>query len=184
MAKQLDLFFGTAENPPGINAEVVTGLPVAATRAMPKPETKEETAALTVMTMEAVASQWNLSEAFKKVVSNKGAPGPDRQTIVDVREHLGELIPELHVALLTGAYEPGEIRRVWLPHGLTRLVADNEVWAFPTWWTGLCNRLYCKYLARSSNRSSTQAATGFDRGTVATRLSRRPRSTWPKGMST
>lgn len=115
MAKQLDLFFGTAENPQGINAEVVAGLPEAATCAMPKPETKGKTAAPTVMTMEAVASQWNLSEAFKKVASNKGAPGPDRQTIVDVHEHIGELIPELHVALLTGAYEPGEIRRVWLP---------------------------------------------------------------------
>lgn len=184
MAKQLDLFCGTAENPQGINAEVAAGLPVAATCAMPKPETKEETVAPTVMTMEDVARKENLVKAFKKVASNKGAPGADRQTIVDVREHIGELIPELQVALLTGAYEPGEIRRVWLPHGLRRKVAGNVVWAFPTWWTGLCNRPYYKYLARSTNRLSMPAATGSGLGEVATRLSLKPHSIWRKGMST
>jgi group II intron reverse transcriptase/maturase len=49
------------------------------------------------------------------VASNKGAPGPDRQSVTQVHEHWAELEPELRVALLKGTYEPGSIRRVWIP---------------------------------------------------------------------
>jgi group II intron reverse transcriptase/maturase len=56
-----------------------------------------------------------LTCSFDKVASNKGAPGPDRQSIDLVREHWVELEPELHTALLKGTYEPGNIRRVWIP---------------------------------------------------------------------
>jgi retron-type reverse transcriptase len=56
-----------------------------------------------------------LREAFAQVASNHGAPGPDRQTIDQVREHLEELLPQLQTALLEGTYEPGNIQRVWIP---------------------------------------------------------------------
>jgi group II intron reverse transcriptase/maturase len=56
-----------------------------------------------------------LEEAFQNVASNKGAPGPDRQTIDMVREHLDDLVPRLTKALLEETYEPGNIRRVWIP---------------------------------------------------------------------
>jgi len=56
-----------------------------------------------------------LEEAFDKVAANKGAPGPDRQTIEQVRKHLPKALPKLRAALLTGTYQPGEIRRVWIP---------------------------------------------------------------------
>lgn len=56
-----------------------------------------------------------LAEAFEKVASNQGAPGPDGETIDRVHEHLGDLLPELSDALRTGTYTPGEIRRVWIP---------------------------------------------------------------------
>jgi RNA-directed DNA polymerase len=36
-----------------------------------------------------------LEEAFEKVAANRGAPGPDRQSVEYVREHLQELMPEL-----------------------------------------------------------------------------------------
>ena len=32
-----------------------------------------------------------------------------------MREHLGEVVPELAKALWAGTYEPGHIRRVWIP---------------------------------------------------------------------
>jgi hypothetical protein len=67
------------------------------------------------MTMEEVASEENLRMAFQQVASNKGAPGPDRQSVVEVREHLDELLPALHGELLNGNYQPGNIRRVWIP---------------------------------------------------------------------
>jgi group II intron reverse transcriptase/maturase len=64
--------------------------------------------------MEAVASWDNLIGAFEHVAANQGAPGPDRQTIREVRKHLPEILPRLQTELLRGLYEPGMIRRVWI----------------------------------------------------------------------
>jgi group II intron reverse transcriptase/maturase len=113
--KQLDLFSGTAENL-GAQAERPddeAGRPprCPATRAEPKPGNNDEEA--TSATMEGVTSQ--LREALQKVASNRGAPGPDGQSIDEVREHLEEILPELSASLLTGTYQPGNIRRVWIP---------------------------------------------------------------------
>lgn len=108
---QLGLCFGTAEIPQGTVGEAAMGLPVAATRAEPKPRHKEQRA--TSATMEEVCER--LTYALDNVASNKGAPGPDRQRIEQVREHWSELEPVLRAALLEEAYEPGNIRRVWIP---------------------------------------------------------------------
>jgi group II intron reverse transcriptase/maturase len=56
-----------------------------------------------------------LEEAFGHVAANKGAPGPDRQTIEYVHEHLPTVLAKLRRALLDGSYQPGDIRRVWIP---------------------------------------------------------------------
>jgi group II intron reverse transcriptase/maturase len=56
-----------------------------------------------------------LEEAFEKVATNQGAPGPDRQSVEYVREHLQDLMPKLRASMLKGSYRPGEIRRVWIP---------------------------------------------------------------------
>jgi RNA-directed DNA polymerase len=56
-----------------------------------------------------------LEEAFENVARNQGAPGPDRQSIDCVREHLPELLPMLRKSLLKESYRPGDIRRVWIP---------------------------------------------------------------------
>ncbi len=58
-----------------------------------------------------------LREAFAKVAANKGAPGPDRQTIEDVQQHWPKVAAKLLRTLLDGTYRPGEIRRVWIPKG-------------------------------------------------------------------
>jgi group II intron reverse transcriptase/maturase len=68
---------------------------------------------VTSATMESVTNF--LAEAFEKIASNKGAPGPDRQSIEQVREHLSEVLSELRTALHEGTYSPGSIRRVWIP---------------------------------------------------------------------
>jgi group II intron reverse transcriptase/maturase len=67
------------------------------------------------MTMEEVASDGNLRRAFQTVESNDGAPGPDRQSVREVREHLEHVLPALRRALLDESYDPGMIRRVWIP---------------------------------------------------------------------
>jgi len=56
-----------------------------------------------------------LEIAFEHVAANQGAPGPDRQRIEYVRKHIDELLKELRAALQEGSYQPGEIRRVWIP---------------------------------------------------------------------
>jgi len=112
--RQLELFAGTAEYlaAKAERAVVGAGRPPSgpATRAVPKPGNKDGRVASA--TMEEVTSQ--LREAFRKVASNRGAPGPDEKSIDEVREHLEELIPELSRSLLEGTYQPGSIRRVWI----------------------------------------------------------------------
>jgi len=111
---QLSLFHETADIPNGSGgARRVDG---STRRPRSRPKSWTTTGQLPpVMTMEEVADTTNLRSAFEKVASNKGAPGPDRQTIDVVREHLEALFPALHIALLEGTYLPGMIRRVWIP---------------------------------------------------------------------
>jgi len=70
---------------------------------------------LPAMTMEEVARDENLIRAFAEVARNRGAPGPDGQSIDDVRRHMDELLPVLSRNLVEGTYRPGMIRRVWIP---------------------------------------------------------------------
>jgi group II intron reverse transcriptase/maturase len=65
--------------------------------------------------LERVARTTNLARAMLKVSRNKGAPGIDGQSVAEVVEAAQGLIPKLRDALLAGTYEPGDIRRVWIP---------------------------------------------------------------------
>ena len=77
--------------------------------------TKGKSNVLPPMTMEEIANETNLRTAFRRVAANRGAPGPDRQAIEQVRERLDECLSTLHASLLCGSYKPGDIRRVWIP---------------------------------------------------------------------
>jgi RNA-directed DNA polymerase len=115
-ARQLGLFLGTADTPQGDDGEAAVGQPNAATLAVPKPRNAKGQVP-PAMTMEEVSRLENLRRAFEHVASNKGAPGPDRQSVEQVREHLDTLLPGLERALLDGSYRPGMVRRVWIPKG-------------------------------------------------------------------
>ena len=67
----------------------------------------------TSVTMEGVVSR--LTSALLKVASNKGAPGPDGQTISQLLERWTVVLPMLSTDLLSGTYRPGEIRRAYIP---------------------------------------------------------------------
>lgn len=58
-----------------------------------------------------------LDAALAKVAANRGAPGPDRQTVAHVRACWPSLKEDLSQKLLAGTYRPGEIRRVFIPKG-------------------------------------------------------------------
>jgi len=64
-------------------------------------------------TMEEVAKR--LTSALLKVASNKGAPGPDGQTIEALLEQWPVVLPKLEADLLAGTYRPGGIRRAYIP---------------------------------------------------------------------
>jgi group II intron reverse transcriptase/maturase len=65
--------------------------------------------------LEAVASPANLATALLNVVRNKGAPGVDGRSVEDVLGSAQSILPRLRRALLDGTYQPGDIRRVWIP---------------------------------------------------------------------
>ena len=115
LARQLELFPETADSPQGDVAGADVGRPTSATSAVPKSGATTEKTSSTTMTLEEVAANGNLKQAFQKVASNKGAPGPDRQSIAQVRKHLGTILRELRRQLLDGSYRPGHVRRVWIP---------------------------------------------------------------------
>ncbi len=65
--------------------------------------------------LEEVASLPNLAVALLRVARNKGAPGVDGKSVQQVVEHARDLLPRIQKALLSGNYQPGDIRRVWIP---------------------------------------------------------------------
>ena len=113
-AGQLELFFESADSPKGADGGADTGQPVPAPCAVPLSRDRKSRA-LPAMVIEEVAREDNLKEAFKQVASNDGAPGPDRKSVAWVRQHLSEVLPHLQRELLSGDYQPGLIRRVWIP---------------------------------------------------------------------
>jgi len=65
--------------------------------------------------LERVASASNLARALLNVARNKGAAGVDGQSVDEVVYHGRHLLPKLRECLLNETYQPGEIRRVWIP---------------------------------------------------------------------
>jgi retron-type reverse transcriptase len=63
--------------------------------------------------MEEVADR--VDSAMKKVVANKGAPGPDGMTVGQLREQWPTIASRLRAELLAGSYRPGGIRRAMIP---------------------------------------------------------------------
>jgi RNA-directed DNA polymerase len=111
--RQLGLRFETAEQYAKAEADGARVVHRRATRVHAEPKSRCRETGVLAATMESVAGR--LREAFRRVASNRGAPGPDGKSVDEVRKHLDELVPKLSEALLKGNYEPGDIRRVWIP---------------------------------------------------------------------
>jgi RNA-directed DNA polymerase len=65
--------------------------------------------------MELVAWRPNLAVALLNVARNKGASGVDGESVEEVVGASRRLLPMLHRVLLDGTYQPGDIKRVWIP---------------------------------------------------------------------
>jgi len=114
--QQLKLSFATAENPRAARgAAGEAGVDPSAPKTRKVPKAKDKQSVTGPARMEEVVE--GLIEAFDKVAANKGAPGPDGQSIKWVRAHLPEVLAKLGQSLLRETYQPGDIRRVWIPKG-------------------------------------------------------------------
>jgi RNA-directed DNA polymerase len=110
-AWQLCLPIATAEDPSGSACVVASNL--SGTGQAGVPEAIVNAGQVTSVTMEGVVGR--LTAALVKVVSNKGAPGSDGQTVGELREQWPIVGPRLAAALLDGSYRPGATRRVMIP---------------------------------------------------------------------
>lgn len=111
---QLQLSFATADNRRderrAEGPETTKPLVVKESKA---PKAKVKVEQVRPATLEEVVMR--LEEALENVVANKGAPGPDRLTVAEVRERWPSIRPALVRGLLDRSYIPGDIRRVWIP---------------------------------------------------------------------
>ena len=110
-AVQLQLPIATAEDPQGSARKAVRDRSRAGRTGVPKAIVTEGNSPLAMME-EVVA---RIDSAMKKVVANKGAPGPDGTTVGELREQWPSIAPMLRAALLAGSYRPGGIRRAMIP---------------------------------------------------------------------
>ena len=110
-ARQLRLSIATAENPKGATHRASADRSAISEVRVPEAIVNVEN--VTPVTMEEVVRR--LSAALVKVVSNKGAPGPDGQTVGEMVEQWPIVGPRLAAALLNGTYRPGAVRRVEIP---------------------------------------------------------------------
>jgi len=110
-ALQLCLPIAPAENPKGATRRTTRDRLGVVRVGVPKAIVNAENAMSA--TMEEVA--YRLTSALLKVASNKGAPGPDGQTIEALLEQWPVVLPKLQADLLDGTYQPGEIRRAYIP---------------------------------------------------------------------
>jgi RNA-directed DNA polymerase len=65
--------------------------------------------------IEEILEPENLSAAWKRVKSNKGAPGIDGMTVGDFPAFAREHWPRIAIAIREGTYRPAPVKRVWIP---------------------------------------------------------------------
>ena len=98
--------------------------------------------------MELIVDEANMEAAWRNVKRNRGAPGPDGETIDQFFEAFRHRWPEIRQQLLDGTYEPSPVRRKAIdkPDGGQRLLGIPTVAAYCT----SCNKLR-EYVAKKTS---------------------------------
>jgi RNA-directed DNA polymerase len=65
--------------------------------------------------IEGVVNDYNIQEATKAVIRNKGAPGVDGITTEEITDVLKKLWPKIKQDILNGTYRPNPVKRVEIP---------------------------------------------------------------------
>ena len=89
----------------------------------------ERRRALTSNWMEEIVSYENLTKAYRQVVGNGGSGGVDGMETHELKGWLRTNLSDLRKSLLTGTYEPKEVRQVEIPKasGGTRILGIPTV---------------------------------------------------------
>lgn len=87
----------------------------ASTEGVTSSSARDEKRALTEKLMERVCEPSNLNRAFKRVISNKGAPGIDGMTVETLRPWISTHKEAFVASLLDGSYLPQPVRAVEIP---------------------------------------------------------------------
>jgi RNA-directed DNA polymerase len=89
----------------------------------------ERRRALTSNWMEEIVSYENLTKAYHRVIGNGGSSGVDGMETEELKDWLRGNLPELRMKLLSGEYEPKEVRQVEIPksNGGTRILGIPTV---------------------------------------------------------
>ncbi len=116
VSSQQLLLFATAENPRrSRGAKTNQSVDLSTPRATKVPKAKSKRRPAVAATLISIVER--LDESLEKVAANRGAPGPDRETVDTVLKHWRTIRPKLTDSLLSGTFQPGDIRRVWIPKG-------------------------------------------------------------------
>ena len=81
----------------------------------PAAERSTERPAKATGLMEVIVSPENMKKALKRVMENKGAPGPDGMTTTELPLFLSQNWQGIREELLSGTYRPQPVRRVGIP---------------------------------------------------------------------
>lgn len=109
-----------ADSPKGSKDEATVGVPTGKSILQQIAKARKDKDSSTTMDpfeglMEKIASQQNLAAALLHVARNHGAPGLDGMTTEEILEAGPRLLKPLSADLLSGCYQPGEIRRKEIP---------------------------------------------------------------------
>ena len=113
------LTFVFADSPTGGKGRTVSGVPEAQAYLLRIAKDKSTCGLAARATdpyrlLEEVASKPNLAKALLNVARNKGAAGVDGCSVEEVVGSVRGLLPKLRRVLLSGQYQPGDVRRVWI----------------------------------------------------------------------
>lgn len=115
------------------------------------------------MLLERILSRENMTRAFKRVKSNKGAPGIDGMHVDELQRFLNDGWPFIKADLLDGSYRPQAVKRVEIPkhNGGKRLLG------IPTVLDRLIQQAIAQELTLLYDDSFSESSFGFRPGRKA-----------------
>ena len=103
--EQLELALNPEDRSEAPNASAQGTEPLTAKRVYESPADTEGL-------MEEVCERENCQQALKRVKGNKGSPGVDGMSVIDLPDYLKQHWPEIREQLLKGTYKPQPVKRV------------------------------------------------------------------------